>query len=63
MYLKSEEQLEEELLKQYRSGAKQWLYKEPHLIVVFTKQDCTHRALESQKLVAKFYPSEPSAYA
>jgi hypothetical protein len=63
VYLKSEEQLEEELLEWYGSGAKQWLYEEPCLIVVFTKWDRTHRALESQKLVAKFYPSEPSAYA
>jgi hypothetical protein len=63
VYLKSEEQLEEELLEWYGSGAKQWLYEEPHLIMVFTEWDHTPRALESQKLAAKFYPSEPSTYA
>jgi hypothetical protein len=63
LYLRSEEHLEEELLEQYGSGVKQWLYEEPHLTLVFTERDCAHRALESQKLVACFYPSEPSAHA
>jgi hypothetical protein len=63
LYLQSEEHLEEELLKQYGSGVKQWLYEEPHLTLVFTERDHAHRVLESQKLVARFYPSEPSTYA
>jgi hypothetical protein len=63
LYLQSEEHLEEELLKQYGSGVKQWLYEEPRLTLVFMERDCAHRALESQKLVAPFYPSESSAYA
>jgi hypothetical protein len=63
LYLRSEEHLEEELLEQYGSGVKQWLYEEPRLTLVFTERDCAHRALESQKLAARFYPSEPSTHA
>jgi hypothetical protein len=63
LYLQSDKRLEEELLERYGLRVKQWQYKEPHLTLIFTERDRVCRALESQKLVAHFYPSEPSAYA
>jgi hypothetical protein len=40
MYLNTPAQLEEELVEHYGSRVKEWLYEEPHLVLVFT--NCNH---------------------
>jgi hypothetical protein len=44
-------------------GVVEWLYKEPHLILVFVAKDRARWALESQRQATMSYPSKPLAQA
>jgi hypothetical protein len=63
VYLGPREQLEDELLERYGSGAPEWLYEEPRLVLVFADKDRALRAIKNQKQAARVYPSEAPARA